>query len=169
MMRRLIIFLASGICFASCGICRHSPTEITVVRDSIAVRYVDSTVVHIDTVRVAIPQESSSAVAATSDTSHLETSVAESDAWLDPDGRLHHSLRNKDTELLRPIVIPEHFRIAEAQCSRTEQIIRQVEVPRQLTRWQKFLIRSGTILWILISIIISVWLFSHCSKRKGPQ
>ena len=169
MMRRLIIFLASGICLASCGICRHSPTEIMVVRDSMAVRYVDSTVVHIDTVRVAIPQESSISVTPAADTSHLETSVAESDAWLDPDGRLHHSLRNKDTELLRPIVIPEHFCIAEARCSRAEQIIRQVEVPRQLTRWKKFLIRSGAILWILIPIIISVWLFSHFSKRKGPQ
>ena len=53
----------------------------------------DSLVIHTELVSVAIPLESHSII--TKKKSHLETSVAESDAEIDSLGLLHHTLVNK--------------------------------------------------------------------------
>ena len=57
----------------------------------------DSLVVHTELVGVAIPLESHSII--TKSKSHLETSVAESDAEIDSLGLLHHTLVNKKDSL----------------------------------------------------------------------
>ena len=54
----------------------------------------DSLVVHTELVGVAIPNEQYSIITK-SEKSHLETSVAESDAEIDSLGLLHHTLINK--------------------------------------------------------------------------
>lgn len=54
----------------------------------------DSLVVHTELVSVALPLESHTIVTPTKK-SHLETSVAESDAEIDSLGLLHHTLTNK--------------------------------------------------------------------------
>lgn len=53
----------------------------------------DSLVVHTELVSIAIPNESHSII--TKSKSHLETSVAKSDASIDSLGMLHHTLVNK--------------------------------------------------------------------------
>ena len=53
----------------------------------------DSLVIHTELVSIAIPNESHSII--TKSKSHLETSVAESDAEIDSLGLLHHTLVNK--------------------------------------------------------------------------
>ena len=58
----------------------------------------DSLVVHTELVGVAIPIENHSIVTPTKK-SHLETSVAESDAEIDSLGLLHHTLVNKKDSL----------------------------------------------------------------------
>ena len=58
----------------------------------------DSLVVHTKKERVAIPNESHTIVTPTKK-SHLETSVAESDASIDSLGMLHHKLLNKKDSL----------------------------------------------------------------------
>ena len=58
----------------------------------------DSLVVHTELVSVAIPLESHTIVTPTKK-SHLETSVAESDAEIDSLGLLHHTLVNKKDSL----------------------------------------------------------------------
>ena len=57
----------------------------------------DSLVVHTELVSVAIPNESHSII--TKKKSHLETSVATSDAEIDSLGLLHHTLVNKKDSL----------------------------------------------------------------------
>lgn len=57
----------------------------------------DSLVIHTDLVSVALPLESHSII--TKKKSHLETSVAESDAEIDSLGLLHHTLVNKKDSL----------------------------------------------------------------------
>ena len=57
----------------------------------------DSLVVHTELVSVAIPNESHSII--TKKKSHLETSVATSDASIDSLGMLHHTLVNKKDSL----------------------------------------------------------------------
>ena len=58
----------------------------------------DSLVIHTELISVALPLESHSIVAPTKK-SHLETSIAESDAEIDSLGLLHHTLVNKKDSL----------------------------------------------------------------------
>lgn len=135
------------------------------VHDSVSVRYVDSLVVRDSLVLVAIPQEQSSDVRNSSpgDTSHLETSLAASDAWLDNSGRLHHVISNKSWEKL-PVIIPviERARSAESGAVLEKKIIQ--EVARQLTWWQRFWIAAGK----LFAGILSAVLVYRIIRRKIP-
>nr|MCR5071217.1 hypothetical protein [Bacteroidales bacterium] len=106
-MKKLSVYLAgallcAAICHA-CGPCKNIPTVI--VRDSTVVNYVDSTIVTIrdSVVLVPVPVESSSAVLPADFRSHVETSIAESDAWVE-DGLLHHTIHNRSDQQLPAIV-----------------------------------------------------------------
>ena len=72
-------------------------------RDSVAVIVRDSVIFRDSVVLVEIPKEIDKDVVMRSDTSRLKTSIAESEAWV-ADGRLHHTLRNKD-EAFIPVTI----------------------------------------------------------------
>ena len=61
----------------------------------------DSLVIHTELISVALPFESHSII--TKSKSHLETSVATSDAEIDSLGLLHHTLVNKKDSLKREI------------------------------------------------------------------
>lgn len=78
--------------------------------------------------------------------SHLETDYAESDARIDPDGTLHHSLRNKPQEKPVPVEVPQTQK--DSIVYRDRYISETIEVPRDLTAWQKWQMRS---FWILLS------------------
>jgi len=145
-----IILAALLLAVASCGPCRHLPTE-TNVKDSTVVHYVDSTIVTIrdSVVLVPVPVESSSAVLPADFRSHVETSIAESDAWVE-DGLLHHTIHNRSDQQL-PAIVPItttasvlHESANHAQLAQ-HTVIKEVE--RKLTWWQRF--RIGSFFWLL--------------------
>ena len=104
-------------------------------RDSLYVEYRER-IVH-DTVMYEPPHES--AYIQTKDTtSHLETSLAESDASI-VDGVLYHSLRNKPQKIPVPVVVTVHDTTVVQGSVRTEV----VEVPAKLTKAQERWIRLG--------------------------
>ena len=104
-------------------------------RDSLYVEYRER-IVH-DTVMYEPPQEST--CTQTKDTtSHLETSLAESDASI-VDGVLYHSLRNKPQKIPVPVVVTVHDTTVIQGSVRTEI----VEVPAKLTKAQERWIRLG--------------------------
>lgn len=104
-------------------------------RDSLYVEYRER-IVH-DTVMYEPAQES--AYIQTKDTtSHLETSLAESDASI-VDGVLYHSLRNKPQKIPVPVVVTVHDTTVVQGSVRTEI----VEVPAKLTKAQERWIRLG--------------------------
>ena len=104
-------------------------------RDSLYVEYRER-IVH-DTIMYEPPQES--AYIQTKDTtSHLETSLAESDASI-VDGVLYHSLRNKPQKIPVPAVVTVHDTTVIQGSVRTEI----VEVPAKLTKAQERWIRLG--------------------------
>lgn len=61
--------------------------EKTVIKDSLI--YVK------DTIFIPLPTEEKEVIT-TADSSHLETSLAKSDAWIDSTGMLNHTLKNKE-------------------------------------------------------------------------
>ena len=102
-MKKKIIFWAVVIVLllTSCGPGKHLPVQ-TENRDSVRVEVREKTVYIRDTIYIKIPVQL--AENTTRDTSsHLETDYAESDARIDPDGTLHHSLRNKSQEKPVPV------------------------------------------------------------------
>ena len=139
----LIILVVFLFC-CSCGPGKHLPVQ-TENRDSVRVEVREVTRYIRDTVFVEIPTQS--AENTTRDTSsHLETDYAESDARIDPDGTLHHSLKNKPQKQPVPVDVPQTQK--DSIVYRDRYISETVEVPRELTSWQKWQMRS---FWILLS------------------
>lgn len=84
-----------------------------------AITYRDSTIIRYVDVEVPVPTENSYAVVP--DSSHLETSVAVSEASVDSLGRLHHSLQNKPVKLT-------------ARTEVTDRVLEKIETNNQRKR-----------------------------------
>ena len=144
MWKNILIVIVVFPFLTSCGAGKHLPVQ-TENRDSISVEVREKTVYIRDTVILAIPAQT--AENTTRDTSsHLETDYAESDARIDPDGTLHHSLRNKPQGKPVPVDVPQTQK--DSIVYRDRYISETIEVPRDLTAWQKWQMRS---FWILLS------------------
>mgnify|MGYP007119866292 CR=1 FL=1 len=120
--------------------------SVVIIRDS--VRFRDSLVL------VPVPQGSDKAVLPDSDTSRLETDIAESVAYV-ADGKLHHALRNKDAALI-PVTIkmPERIHYEQKERLVYNRIVEQVEVEKPLSWWERFVMSVGTIAIIAAAIYI---------------
>lgn len=144
MKRNIIYSIIAFLLLTSCGAGKHLPTQ-TEQRDSVRVEVRKETKYIKDTVFLTVPAQS--AENTTRDTSsHLETDYAESDARIAPDGTLHHTLRNKEQEKPVPVDVPQTQK--DSIVYQDRYITETVEVPRELTAWQKWQMRS---FWILLS------------------
>ena len=121
-MRRFILFIVMFL-MMGCSIChrvQYVPVESKV--DSVIIEKI---VERVDSVYFPVPSESSEVVR--EDSSHLETSVAISDAKIDSNGVLHHTLKNKDTSLKKEIVYRD--KIIEKKVEVEKEVPVEVEVP----------------------------------------
>ena len=128
-------------------------------RDSVSVIVKDSTIFKDSVVLVEIPTERERLVAAATDTSRLDTSVAWSEAFV-ADGKLFHTLQNKDALLPVKITIPEkvHSEMRErAMVYRQTEI---VEVEKELSKWQNFIQMLGY--GVLVACVL--WLIKKVKK-----
>ena len=138
-MKRSILLLAIMVC-VSCG-----PAKVVteLQRDSVIVHVRDSVFVRDTIVMADIPAESGANVLPYSDTSFLQTSLAESKAYIE-NGRIHHTLRNK-SEMLLPVKVQyvDRVRSEKKDSIGWRQIVETVEVEKELSRWQNFLMALG--------------------------
>lgn len=150
-MKKAVIIL-SALILASC-----SPRIVEHVRTEYKTEYRDSTVYRDSLVYITLPVESSTNHLALGDKSHLETSVAESDAWVDSTG-LHHTIANKREPLPFHLTYPERIIVSSATSNHSEILTRYVKVPRELTWWQK--LRLNVFPWLLMAVaLLLVWTF----------
>lgn len=155
-MARAVIFLAGLCALTACKSHRAtSPPVILTNSDSVkVVRVVETSVVDVD-VDVPLPQQSQQSVTAC-DTSQVETDLAISQAWVAPDGLLHHTIANKSGTLPAKVSVPQ----TTATETRTEQSIQQVPVPqpypveveRKLTLTEQIKLRAFWPLLLLLPI-----------------
>lgn len=123
-------------------------------RDSVRIIVKDSTIFKDSVVLVEIPTERERLVVAEADTSHLETSVAWSEAFV-ADGKLYHTLQNKDALLPVKITIPEKVHTEQREKAMIYKQTEIVEVEKELSKWQNFIQMLGygvliaCVLWIL--------------------
>lgn len=120
--------------------------------DDVRTEVRERTVYRDTVIYVEVPHESQSQTVRDT-TSHLETSVAVSDARINSDGSLTHSLENK------PIFFGINFKMPEL---RRDSIFYRnfyrtdtVEVPRPLTWWQQTQIKGFYAMLTIILIVIS--------------
>ena len=121
-MRRFILFIVTFL-MMGCSIChrvQYVPVETKV--DSVIIEKI---VERVDSVYVPVPGESVEVVR--EDSSHLETSVSISDAKIDSNGVLHHTLKNKDVNLKKEIVYKD--KIIEKKVEVEKEVPVEVEVP----------------------------------------
>ena len=108
----------------------------------------DSLVVHTELVSVAIPNESHSII--TKSKSHLETSVATSDAEIDSLGLLHHTLVNKKDSIKTKIQYIDKI-VYRDSIERREV---PVEVEKPVPYVPKFHQFTFVLFWIFILFVI---------------
>lgn len=107
-MKNLIITIVATIFLVSCGSSKHLTTQER-QRDSVRVEYRQRTVFVPDTVFVEIPAQKAERTTKDS-TSHLENDYASSDALVNADGTLTHTLRSKSQVKSVPIKRPVEYR-----------------------------------------------------------
>ncbi len=118
----LTVFLALG----GCSIQRQIPsTNIRLIKK-------DSLVIHTDLVSIPIPRERENNIT-NNRKSHLETSVAYSDAEIDSLGLLHHTLSNKEDSLKKEIQYIDRIQV------RDSIIIKEVQVPVEVEKEVKYI------------------------------
>lgn len=146
-MRTTIILLAVMLAVACCP-CRNA--AVPTVRDSVRVETQIRTEYVRDTVLVEVPVEEKEQTVRDT-TSHLETTFAESDAAITPDGALHHTLRNKPQR--HPAEVKTKVVYRDSIIYRDRIKTERVEVERDLTWWQQTRLRG---FWLLLAVV--VWL-----------
>ena len=110
-MKRLLIFLIPLLMLTSCHTNKQAqtlPPAPVVLNNSDSVRV--ETIIRTEyvpvRVEVPVPQQSVNNIVE-ADTSHIETDVAESNAWIRPDGSLYHNLINKNIKLSGEAYVPQ--------------------------------------------------------------
>ena len=108
----------------------------------------DSLVIHTELISVALPLESHSII--TKSKSHLETSVAVSDAEIDSLGLLHHTLANKKDSLKREIKYID--KIVYRDSIITKEVPVEIKVPvRYIPKFYQF---TFILFWIFALFIV---------------
>ena len=108
----------------------------------------DSLVIHTELISVALPLESHSII--TKKKSHLETSVATSDAEIDSLGLLHHTLANKKDSLKREIQYVDKIVFKDSII--TKEVPVEVKVPiRYIPKFYQF---TFILFWIIVLFIV---------------
>ena len=153
-MANRLAYIALIFAVMSCA----TPKAVLEQRDSTVIHIKDSIRFRDSLVLVPIPEGTDKAKLPDTDTSFLQTSMAESEAFV-KDGVLHHSLRNR-SEAVIPIriTIPERIRTEEKGLTRYLKQVERVEVEKDLSRWQRFLQGLGwtaliaVVLWIINNV-----------------
>ncbi len=145
-----ILILSTIIGFSGSCSPKIHPTAGTDVKDS--VRTEIRTEYRDTTIYVHLPDESVDNKT-TDTTSHLETSIAESDARI-VNGVLYHSLRNKNTKLPALVQLPMQYVTTDYLRLVTNRVV--VEVEKDLSWWQETLmiIGAATTLYVILRLVI---------------
>ena len=141
----LLFFLACGLlCLCSCSVKRAVQKENKEERVRVEYREILKT----DTVTVQLPQERIEVIRR--DSSHLETSLAASDARIQPDGTLYHTLENKHYTPKIEIKYLDRETIRDSIVYQSKEVPYFVE--KELNWWQKIRMKAGGL--AIISIIL---------------
>ena len=134
---------------AFCGLISGCSSPRYIQSSNIKIIAKDSLVVHTELISVAIPIENHSIVTPTKK-SHLETSVATSDAEIDSLGLLHHTLTNKKDSLRTKIQYVDKISYRDSIEVKEVPVPVEVKVP-YIPKFYKF---TFALFWIFVLFIV---------------
>lgn len=144
-IRTVITIILSALLASACGAAKIVSGQDT-RRDSVRVEYRTERIERIDTVYIELPQVAERVV--TKDTlSRLENDYAVSEAAIDTEGYLHHSLETKRRKVPVPVTATTERRDSIIYRDRDVYVEKPVEVVRPLSKFVK-----GQIIgfWVLL-------------------
>ena len=146
-----ITLLVTTLLILSCAVTHHIPVQ---TQTQVQTVLKDSLVIHIDTVTYQIPVESSSAFQVQS--SHLETTVAVSEASVDSLGLLTHNLTNKPFKIEKQIVYKDRIVTQYRDSVEVKEVPVEVEKPvKYVPKFYKYLLAFN----IILGFAFGSWLF----------
>ena len=155
-LRLLIPLLMAALLLCGCAATRHVSDSVnSEERDTVRVETV--TIYVPDTVFVEIPAQTAERETRDS-VSNLENDYATSEARINPDGSLYHDLKTKPqkkpVEFQKPV--ERRDSIVYRERVRTETVTNTVEIPRQLTWFQKTSIYGFWAAIIFLMIVYTI-------------
>jgi len=151
-MKHLPLLLLLTFIIGGCASSRRLSENVH-QRDSVDVRVVTRIEYVPDTVFVEIPAQASERETADS-TSHLENDYATSDARINPNGTLYHDLKTKPQKKPVEFEKPVEHKDSIVYKTKTVTKVRTVEVPHELTWWEKTQIYG---FWFILFILMIVY------------
>ena len=150
-LRNITLLATAVLMLLGCATIRPVPVQTTTQVQTVVK---DSVVIHRDTVTLEIPVETSSSFQVQS--SHLETTVALSDAYVDSTGLLNHTLSNKPFKLEKEIVYQDRVIETVRDSLVVSEKPIEVEVPvRYVPSFYKWCLA-----WSIISLLLlTLWLY----------
>ena len=154
---KIYFYIICALMLVSCGASKRLP--IAEQKDSVSVVIHERVIVKDSLVYVEVPAESESVILPDTDTSRLETSLAQSEAWVS-NGQLNHTLRHKeDVRLPKIVSIPVYLRSEETKSLAQKVIIKEVE--KELNSWQSFRMSLGSLVIIAFGVYFLFMLCKH--------
>ena len=147
-MSNISKILSICLIWAFYGLLTGCSTQKYLPSSNIRIVSKDSLVINTKLVSVAIPNESHSIIAKKK--SHLETSVAESDASIDSLGMLHHTLVNKKDSIKTKIQYIDKIVYRDSVETKEVPVPVEVKVP-YIPKFYKF---TFALFWIFVLFIV---------------
>lgn len=150
-MKQTVLMLLTAVLLTGCKTAKQTQPTLPVVPIE---TNTNTKIIHtetIDTVFIEIPAQSAEKTTPEG-YSHLETDYAESDAQINPDGTLHHTLKNKPTKQPVPVKNSADTVSVDKAVEIPVPVEVQVAVERELTWWEKT--RLNTWGWLATALVL---------------
>ena len=142
-----------------CLLASCSPRIITQTETVRQIEHDTSTTIHRMPVEIQVPVEVHTVIS--DNTSFLETSVAESQAYVDSLGRLHHYIANKDMKLADTIYVPR------TTVKYIDRETRSKVVEKELSLWQRVKMKFGGWSMALLAALVLLLMMKALASRSG--
>ena len=154
-MKRVILLMAAVLLLGGCCTCRKATTQVVEQRqDSTRIEYRERTIYVPDTVFVEIPKQTAERTTADS-VSHLENDYASSDARINTDGTLTHTLQSKHQ--VKPVPTEKRIEYRDSivyrDRGRTQTNTVTEYVERKRSWWEQTQIYGFWVAIIIVAIV----------------
>lgn len=158
-----ILIAMAIILIESCAPCKHCTQKVP-IRDSLVKETTHTIVFNEMKLLGKLTDTLARQILPPSERSHLVTDAATSDAWIDNDGKLNHTLSNK-TDGLTPVIVNVPNSVTTEKIYLTRNLVQYVE--KELSQREEFLLFLGKMSLFMVILTILYLGFKLWKKVKS--